>query len=100
MKGISGGDLEPQELAEVIGEFVNSHSWSSSDREQFAEAMMRQHRTLQQLVMSLFMAVVRRWAEAQKSGWFDLRNEATVRTSVAIVRLFEENPGLGVFPFI
>lgn len=51
---------------------------------EFAAAMERQHRTLQQSAMRLFVAWVESVAET-KDGRFDARNEGTVRLAKALV---------------
>jgi len=57
----------------------------------FAEHVMREHRTLQQSIFGLFMACVQEWDKAEDGGFFDLRNEYTVKKSAAIMdaKIFE-----------
>lgn len=69
-----GRDLTPEEMAQMLDEFVNGHDDDES-RKAFAEQVtLRTHRTLQQNIMRLFVATLEAWAEAP----YDLRNESTV----------------------
>ncbi|MEI8281976.1 MAG: hypothetical protein WCG75_06195, partial [Armatimonadota bacterium] len=57
------------------------------DSKSFAFAVGRQHRTLQQSTMRVFVAVASELAEAEASGNFDLRNEAACKLAVEITKL-------------
>ncbi len=73
------------EFAAQFSSFVNG---SSSLSEKVAEAMARDHPTLQQGYMRFFMLFCEKMA-AQK--WTDLRNEASVKLAKSILPL---NKGL------
>ena len=56
------------------------------------ELTLRTHRTLQQKAMGVFIQVMIAWAENAKkgSGWYDARNEATVKMAAKIVEMLEK----------
>ena len=60
----------------------------------FAKLMMREHRTLQQSAMRLFMKCIEQWAIQEHS---DLRNEATIALCKKIMKSVEDDKYL---PFI
>lgn len=57
--------------------------------EAFVEAVMREHRTLQQQMFETMLACMEAWA---KTEHFDLRNEFTVTKSREIMGLFPGGP--------
>lgn len=71
-------------LAEILS-FVNNYGMP---KKEFAEALMRQHRTLQQSVFDLFLTCINEWA---KQEHYDLRNEHTILTSRKIVEALDGN---------
>lgn len=74
-----------KELAEALSNFVNGAS--KNDMREFVEQLTRrEHRTLQQRAMSLFVGCIERWAEDLDTNRFDLRNEATVRLAARFVQ--------------
>ena len=97
-------DIKPEQRGEAIAEIVTSFVNASCNQsnEAFTKAIMRSHRTLQQLVFNTFLQLVSKWAEAENNENFDARNEFTVKTSKKIQDMFEENYGSGSLraPFI
>jgi len=87
---------EVEKLVETLSRFVNRGGSSKSKKEYFVRAVRREHRTLQQLLFSLFMECIKDWAET-KEGHYDLRNEATVKTSKKIMTALPDYYGV---PFI
>jgi hypothetical protein len=83
--------LTPNELAHAVSKFINV---SSSDHDEFAECVMRDHRTLQQATFGLFLRTIEEWS---KQEHFDLRNEYTVQKSKEIMKLLG---GCSSTPFI
>ncbi len=84
---VHGRDLSGTELAELVDEFVNKAN--ESDMKEFAEQLTtRTHRTLQQKAMRLFLVAIEAWADIfeKGSGWYDPRNEATVKLAAKIVK--------------
>ena len=73
-------------MAQMLGEFANRMA-NKEEREDFVDYLTRrEHRTLQQSAMGLFVAAIEAWASTDN---FDLRNEATVNLAKRIV----ENTG-------
>jgi len=81
------GRKSVEKIVEDLGDFVNDFS---CDAKGFAEAVMREHRTLQQNLMRVFLKTIEEWAKQKHS---DLRNEYTVETSRKII-CFLEREGL------
>lgn len=80
---LHGRDLTAAELVRLMDEYVNSHG--DSDFAKVAEEVTtRVHRTLQQKLMGLFVAVIASWA-AKTEHQYDLRNEATVKLAKRII---------------
>ena len=55
------------------------------ERTEFAKEVMREHKTLQQNIFSLFLRTIEEWSE---QSHFDSRNEFTVNKSKEIMKLF------------
>ena len=80
------------EAARELTNYVNSMGHSVED---FVEQLtLREHRTLQQSVMALFLGCIEAWAD-KEDGRFDLRNEDTVKISRKIKAALEAE-GLGL----
>jgi hypothetical protein len=84
MKTQHGRDLSPEEMAQMIDEYVNSHN-DKEDREAFVDQVVyRTHRTLQQNVMRYVVALIEKYASLCDAE-YDARNAASVRLSKKIV---------------
>lgn len=70
--------------AEALSDAVNEVTF---DYDSFALALSSQHRTLQQSAMRAFIAFAKAVAEFDTDGYYDLRNEASVKLAVAIKEL-------------
>ena len=70
-----------KEMADELASFVNNYG---CDEKGFVEAVMREHRTLQQSLFRLFMQCIDEWSK-KKAFEFDGRNEHTIMTSKMIV---------------
>jgi hypothetical protein len=70
---------EAKRMVEQLSRFVNSFGCPYKE---FAEEVMREHRTLQQSMFRLFITCIYEWAALEH---FDLRNEHTVKTCKSIV---------------
>lgn len=80
------------EAAKELANYVNSMGHSVED---FVEQLtLREHRTLQQQAMALFLGCIEAWADKPEHG-FDMRNEDTVRISRTIKAALEAE-GLGL----
>ena len=76
---------QAEQLAKDVLAFVNTFGF---DSETFAKTICRDHKTLQQSVMRLFIATIREMAKVQP----DERNEAAVELAKAISIIAEEYP--------
>jgi hypothetical protein len=79
----------PQEAARALTDFLNSSM--DDDVDEFVATIMREHRTLQQQTMDLFLRMCKGWCEMYAKGFYDLRNEATVRDAVKIATALDGN---------
>ena len=79
---------DTEKVVRALSDYVNRGS--RFDRAEFADAVLREHRTLQQLIFGLFGRCIIEWAEtARGHGSYDLRNEHTVKTCAEIVEKLE-----------
>ncbi len=67
---------EAKDVVSALSRMVNSYDFP---KDKFVEEFMKQHPTLQQNCMKIFLPIIERWAENYKQGWFDLRSEDTCR---------------------
>lgn len=77
-----------KEMARELVSFFNNMTF---DRKGFVAGILDSHRTLQQIVFSVFMDCVVKWAEDAVDGRYDLRNEATVLKSKKIMDALGED---------
>jgi hypothetical protein len=82
---------DPKKVVDIVSRFVNA---MSCDEKGFADAVMREHRTLQQNMFQLFLVTIQEWS---KQKHYDARNEYTVKTSQQIMELLGDCSGT---PFI
>jgi len=59
---------------------------SPDEMQDLAEAICRDHPTLQQNKMRLFVEMLRIWADHYEKGIFDLRSEATCKLASEILK--------------
>lgn len=78
-----------EEIRELASAVANL-GVSGGDRHKFVDAMLREHRTLQQA----FTKLVVDWLKALSESRYDLRNEASVKLAQALVPVIEDMPGL------
>ena len=81
----------PKELVSLLSQYVNSMCVNQKD---FAEEVMREHRTLQQSMFGLFLRTIEEWSNQEN---YDPRNEYAVETSKKIMELLG---GSSQTPFI
>jgi len=74
-----------EETVRIMTDFVNNNSCSNNE---FAELMGREHRTLQQNFTKLCIAWFVHLSKV-KEGWYDLRNEASVKLGKEFVKKIE-----------
>ena len=73
---------DASQVVEALSSYINN---MGHDNAEFAEAVGRLHRTLQQNVMRSFIECVKMWAEQKADGRYDARNEATVKIADKLV---------------
>ena len=76
-----------KELADKLSRFVNGGT--QEDIQALADAVLRDHRTLQQQTFGFFLVCIKKWACLEKN-WYDLRNEWTVQVCKKIVDQVDE----------
>jgi SpoVK/Ycf46/Vps4 family AAA+-type ATPase len=86
---------EVKNTVEKLSRFVNNMSCPSRI---FVEEVMKEHRTLQQSMFSLFLKCMEAWSKLPENH-YDLRNEYTVKMSRKIMEAVEED-WAGEAPFI
>jgi hypothetical protein len=74
-------------VADQLTNFLNSAS--IKDTEDFVNAMMVEHRFLQEETFKLFLKTCSKWSEMLEADRFDDRNVFTVKTSKKITDLIE-----------
>ncbi len=73
---------DAKETVRSLSQFANR---MCLDDAAFAKEVMREHRTLQQNIFSLFLKTIEQWSQQTH---FDARNEFTVEKSKEIMKLF------------
>jgi len=81
-------EQEIKELADKLSSFINGRG--NPGRERLADAVLRDHRTLQQQTFGFFLLCIRKWAALAKTNEYDLRNAWTVDVCEKIVAAVEE----------
>ena len=76
-----------QAAAQALCNAVNEMGF---DHDAFSEAMMYQHRTLQQNAFRAMFACITKWGARYDADNYDMRNEHTCKTSAQIVELFPD----------
>jgi hypothetical protein len=84
-----------KKIATDITHIANS-SYEKDVIEGFVEQSRKEHRTLQESTMRVFVKLFEKWSEDYENGRYDLRNEATVRVSHKIYEEIKNE----AFPFI
>lgn len=84
-------DEKAQQIAKDLSNWVNN---MGHDNGAFVQALMLEHRTLQQQIFETMLACISAWS---KTEHFDLRNEFTVTKSREIMTLL---PGSTRVPYI
>jgi hypothetical protein len=72
-----------KEMAEQLSEFINVATWM--EKEEFVDAIMSEHRALQQDAFSMFMSCIDGWASLYNSGQYDGRNERACEYSKKMI---------------
>lgn len=82
---------EAQKVVSMLSRWVNC---MTHDNQLFVQAVLQEHRTLQQQMFEVMLACIEAWA---KTEHFDLRNEFNVQKCKQIMELL---PGGAHTPFI
>lgn len=85
-----------EKIAKELSDALNSMTFDKELINGFVDGITKQHRTLQQSSMRAIMALIKEWSEMAEKGYFDRRNEATVRFCQEII----EKCSINSFPFI
>jgi transposase-like protein len=85
---------EQRNVIEALSKFANING---RDKDVFAHSVLSEHRTIQQKIFGLFLKTIEEWAKQES---FDLRNEHTIKTSKAIMKLFPNGTPSDEIPFI
>jgi hypothetical protein len=87
-----------EQVAKDLSNALNSMSYDKEVIRGFVDKLTSEHRTLQQSSMRAISSLIMRWAEMEEKGYYDLRNEATVKFCKRVKEVMEaENISL---PFI
>lgn len=78
-----------EEIACQLSDFVNSAF--DSEKRDFVEEVVTDHRTLQQDTFIMFLKCVETWANYYENGLHDPRNEYTCKASKVIIEALKEN---------
>ena len=90
-------ELDGQEIAkQIAGELTTAANRMDFDPKTFADAVRREHRSIQQSVFTAVVALLDGWAQDADTGNYDLRNEDTVKASLRIMNAVGGTDGLGV----
>jgi hypothetical protein len=81
--------LKPKDVVNQLTSMLNNIC-SENDEKEFVEALMCEHRTLQQKTARLFLQCMVEWAGAAEKQMFDDRNKKTVEVAKSIVHLLED----------
>lgn len=81
-------DKEAKAVVDKMSRFVNG---MSRHPESFVKYVTSEHRTLQQSMFNLFLACMKEWAACADKGWYDGRNEFTVKQSKKIMEAIGDN---------
>ena len=77
-----------KEVAEKVSDFVNSAF--GSERVDFVETVVSDHRTLQQDMFKMFLGCIQEWAVAHDNDRYDARNEYTVKASKVMMEALKK----------
>ena len=77
--------MKPEEVAKALADFGTL--WNlGSDRDEFVAEVTRDHRTIQQNVGRVIVALLEEWARACDDGEFDARNEGICQFAKAAIQ--------------
>ena len=92
---------DTKDTVDTVEGLVRAVCRTSVEPGDMAAAVMREHRTHQQIFAAFILSVISRWADRYKSKTYDLRNEETCRLSAEIVaRMAADWPTAERLPYI
>ncbi len=93
---------ECESMRKIVDSLTNEINNFSYEKhvDNFFDAITHQHRTLQQSFWRMMIQVIKKYAELDKDGWYDLRNEASVKTCVKLKEWFEKDDNFLGLPTI
>lgn len=77
-----------KEVAETVSNFVNVAF--ESEKEEFVDAVVTDHKTLQEDMFGMFLGCIDKWSEMAKQGNYDARNEYACRMSKIMIDTLKE----------
>lgn len=80
-----GGKQIAQDLLDMVNVMNND-----KEVQAFVDEILNSHRTLQQSAAGLMLKTFAGWAEMKDNGYYDLRNEATVKVGKTITDATED----------
>jgi len=93
---------EAQDRGKAIGaaltDALNTYNYEKDLVQGFIEGVVGSHRTLQQSTMRALYALILKWAEMYEKGYYDPRNEKTVKFCKQIKDMAENEKVY--FPFV
>lgn len=79
--------MQGKDVAKLLLDFVNGCGYDNAG---FMQEICNSHRTLQQCVFGLMVDCMHKWAEYKEQGYFDLRNESTVKTCAKLEEVLKD----------
>jgi len=87
-KDVIGKDME--KVWEMLSNAINNFN-DTTNAEAFFNQLTRQHRTLQQSFWRMMIFTIKEYAKLRESGWYDLRNEESVKMCEGLAQWLEDN---------
>lgn len=78
-----------KQVAEDLLDMMNSLGGNEKEQQAFVDTILNSHRTLQQSTCGLLVKVFDGWATMKADGYYDLRNEATVKLAERVSKAVE-----------
>ena len=86
-------EVSDEKACEIVQEFSSWVNDFCHHNSAFVEAVLNQHRTIQQQMFATFLACIEAWAKLPEHG-YDLRNQYTVQKSREIMALLPGGPNV------
>lgn len=76
-----------RQMAEELSNFINSATLQQ--QQEFVDAVVSDHRTLQQDTFSMFLKCINLWAVNAEQGNYDERNARACKASLMMMKSFD-----------